>query len=157
MTRPREGLNEPTSERTSDGFTLLEVLMAMVLIAILATGVVDLFTSAAKATASARAQTSMALLAVQRMEDLRSRHALSPSPPAALASNVAGFADFLDCAGRVVGAGTSAPPGACFVRRWSVEPLAASPTACLVLQVLVLSTASSPVIARLASVVPWKS
>ena len=128
--------------------------MAMVLIAILAAGVADLFTSAAKATAAARAQTSMALLAVQRMEDLRGAHALSLSSPAALASNVAGFVDFLDCAGRVVGASVSAPPGACFVRRWSVEPLAASPASTLVLQVLVLSAASSSISARLASVAP---
>jgi len=140
--------------RACDGFTLLEVMMAMLLIAILAAGVVSLFTSAVKATAAARVQTSMALLALQRMEELRSAHALSLSPPAALASNIAGFVDFLDCAGRVVAAGLSPPPTACFVRRWSVEPLAASPASTLVLQVLVLSAASSPITARLATVAP---
>ena len=141
-------------DRGCDGFTLLEVLMAMLLIVILAAGVVDLLTSAAKATAAARTQTSMSLLAVQRMEELRSAHALSLSPPAALASNVAGFVDFLDCSGRVVATGLSPPPSACFVRRWSVEALAASPASTLVLQVLVLSAASSPITARLATIAP---
>jgi hypothetical protein len=48
---------------------------------------------------------------------------LSTSPGDTLASNVAGYCDFLDENGLWVSGGTSAPQTAAWVRRWSIEPV----------------------------------
>lgn len=45
---------------------------------------------------------------------------LSPSPADTLGRNTSGFVDFLDRDGRWLSAAPSAPPGAYFVRRWSI-------------------------------------
>ena len=65
---------------------------------------------------------------------------LSPSPADALSRNSSGFVDFLDRDGRWLSADTSAPPGAYFVRRWSIARSTA-PGEALALQVLVRTRA----------------
>ncbi|HJR61995.1 MAG TPA: hypothetical protein VJ813_21490 [Vicinamibacterales bacterium] len=119
--------------------------------------------TATEMMARARRQALAASLASARMEQLRSLRfefdesggrltdtatdltidpagsggpGLSPSGAGALDANLSGFVDYLDGRGSWVGAGPAAPPGAAFVRRWSVEPADAG-SDLLVLQVLV--------------------
>jgi prepilin-type N-terminal cleavage/methylation domain-containing protein len=62
---------------------------------------------------------------------------LLASPPGTLTSNVEGYVDYLDSAGRWVGRGLSAPAPAVYIRRWAVQPLASHPDDLLVLEVVV--------------------
>ena len=66
---------------------------------------------------------------------------LSPSPGDSLASNMAGYVDYLDRYGApLAGGGGAVPPeGTAYVRRWSVEPLPTNPNNTLILQVLVFN------------------
>jgi prepilin-type N-terminal cleavage/methylation domain-containing protein len=68
---------------------------------------------------------------------------LIPSPAGntgagTLGVNTNGYCDFLDESGRWLAGGTDAPPGAAFVRRWSVDPLPTNPNNTIVLQVVVM-------------------
>jgi prepilin-type N-terminal cleavage/methylation domain-containing protein len=123
------------------GFTLVEVLVAMTIVACMAMGVAELFAVTTAATQSARTQTSALVLASQKLEQLRALAwggaDLTPSPGDALATSANGYADYLDARGRVVGGGARTPAEAVFIRRWAVAPLAADPANSIVLQVLV--------------------
>lgn len=136
------------------GFTIVEVVVAMLLVAIITMGVAQLFAVAMAATENARHQTSTAALAAQKMEQLRSLTwafapggtgvavsdtttdlstdpptssglGLSPSPTGTLAANTPGYVDYLNGRGQWVGTGASLPRGVVYIRRWSVESLAA--------------------------------
>ena len=119
----------------SDGFSLLEVLVAC---ALLATGIVtlaQLVTVSMRANVGSRASITASTLAVQKVEELRalgwgwdangapvSDAALEPSPPGSLENDVGGYVDYVDEHGtRVDGAGPIA-----FVRRWSVQTVPGS-------------------------------
>jgi prepilin-type N-terminal cleavage/methylation domain-containing protein len=148
---------------SSEGFTLLEVLVALVVVTITAAGVAGLFSVAMRDARAARDQTMTALLAMMRMEELRAltwrfdqgtgvpesdlTTDLSRSPPdssgsglssagATLDRNTPGYVDYLDARGSWVGNGSSPPPEATYVRRWQIESLPAEPDS-LVLRVLV--------------------
>ena len=81
---------------------------------------------------------------------------LLPSPPRTLEANVAGYADYVDGAGRWVGAGGSPPATAVYIRRWAVRPLASDAENTLVFQVVVTTRApdgvTSPDSVRLVSI-----
>lgn len=66
---------------------------------------------------------------------------LAPSPPGTLSANVPPYVDYLDFDGRWVGNGSSPPPGAVFIRRWSIVPLPDDPAHSLILSVLVTTVA----------------
>ena len=149
------------------GFSLIEVLVAMLILAPAAIGAAGLVTIAARAVRDARMESTAVVLASQKLEQLRTLEwnaddsgsggspasdrttdltrdpavgggrGLSASPAGALATNVAGFVDYLDGAGAWVGTGPMPPPRAVFIRRWAVTPLPADPADALVLQVLV--------------------
>jgi prepilin-type N-terminal cleavage/methylation domain-containing protein len=160
------GSNSTNREK---GFTLIEVLIALVVLSIMALGVAALFGVAIKAVHAARNQTSTAALATQKMEQLRSLTwgfdlvetglpvsdtttdlsrtpatssgtGLNPSPTGTLDTNTAGFVDYLDARGQWVGTGAAPPANAIYIRRWSIEPLPTNPNNTLVLQVLVTTT-----------------
>jgi prepilin-type N-terminal cleavage/methylation domain-containing protein len=149
------------------GFTLVEVLVAMVIVTCGALGVAELVTVAVRAAQAAKSLTSCTTLAVQKMEQLRALtwsfadgdvdsppvsdfatdlsyepptrggRGLSASPAGTLERNIPGYVDFLDAEGRWVGTGATPPAAAMFIRRWSVEPLPAAPDDTLMLHVLV--------------------
>jgi prepilin-type N-terminal cleavage/methylation domain-containing protein len=152
------------------GFTLVEVLIALVILSIMALGVAGMFGVAIRAVHAARNQTSTAALAGQKMEQLRSLTwgfdpneqslpvsdtstdlsrtpatnsgtGLNPSPGGTLNANTAGYVDYLDQRGQWVGTGATPPQNAIFIRRWSIEPLPTNPNNTLVLQVLVTTVA----------------
>jgi hypothetical protein len=145
---------------------MVEVLVAMLLLMVVATGVAGLFGVALKATHAARNQTSTSILAEQKMEQLRALtwgfdpsgenlpvtdtttdlstavptgtgQGLNPSPVNTLDANTAGYVDYLDKRGQWVGTGAVIPAGAVYVRRWNIQPLPTNPNNTLVLQVLV--------------------
>jgi prepilin-type N-terminal cleavage/methylation domain-containing protein len=132
------------------GFSLVEVLVAL---AIFLTGTValaQLFVASTAANRSARVSTYATVLAEQKMEQLRSLAwgfdllglplsdtGLSPSPAGSLTTNTAGFVDYLDQNGGLVGSGATPPSGTVYIRRWSIEPLPTNPNNTLILQVLV--------------------
>lgn len=115
-----------TRSRGQTGFSLVETLVS---VALMATALVALAQLAATATAEnllSRSASHAALLAHQKMEQLRAAPALTPSPAASLDQNHEGWVEFLDAQGRIAGIGSSPPPGTTFVRRWAVQPLAAT-------------------------------
>jgi hypothetical protein len=144
----------------------VEVLVSLGLLTAVSLGVAQLFAISGRANLVARGMTSTTSMAEQRMEQLRSLMwgfasdgtglplsdttsnlsvtpadssgtGLNPSPSNALDENVTGFCDFLDGDGNWVGNGTTAPPTAVYVRRWSVTPLPTNPNNTIILQVLV--------------------
>jgi len=151
------------------GFTLLEVLIALLLVAVMAQGAAVLGDRAVTAIHRAREQTSATVLATQKMEQLREltwgfdaeanqepitdvSTDLSRDPAAAggaglggaggsLDASLPGYSDFLDARGAWVGSGASPPADAVFIRRWSVAPLASMPDDVVVLQVFVTTVA----------------
>jgi prepilin-type N-terminal cleavage/methylation domain-containing protein len=155
------------SASTDDrGFTLIEVMVAMMLLAIITLGVAGMFGTAIRATQAARSQTSTSTLAEQKLEQLRSLtwgfdtseqnlpvtdtttdlsldhptsdgHGLDPSPIDSLNTNTAGYVDYLDRHGAWVGTGTVPPATAMYIRRWNIQPLPTNPNTTLILQVLV--------------------
>ena len=161
-----------TDRRELDrGFTLVEVLIAVLLLSVLAVGAATLGAAAGRAVLMARAASSTLVLARQKHEQLRALTwavneagalvtdatadlstatparggpGTAVSPPGALDANLAGFSDYLDVEGRWAGAGALPPPGAAFARRWSVDRLEGSQDATLVVRVLVLPLAWAP-------------
>ena len=148
------------------GFSFIEVMIALMLIMIVAMGVGGLFATTIKSTHSARNQTSTTTLAEQKMEQLRSLTwgfdssgmnlpvsdtttdlamtpptntgtGLNPSPANSLDVNTAGFVDYIDGRGQWLGTGATPTAGAKFIRRWNIQPLPTNPNNTLVLQVLV--------------------
>src|SRR4030095_9854286 len=57
---------------------------------------------------------------------------LPPSPAGALSVNRPGYCDFVDANGASLGGGASAPPGARFARRWSIDRLTPSDDSLLI-------------------------
>jgi hypothetical protein len=62
---------------------------------------------------------------------------LQASPDLSLFTSSPGYVDYLDAYGAWVGTGTTPPPNAIYVRRWSIDPLPTNPNNTLVFQVLV--------------------
>ena len=151
---------------SSRGFSLTEVIIAMCLLTTVSLGVAQVFALTARANHVARGQTSTTAMAEMKMEQLRSLTwgfdtdgqglpisdtttnlatdptstggaGLNPSLVTSLTQNTAGYVDFLDANGGHVGTGTTAPGGAVFIRRWSIQPLPTNPNNTLILQVFV--------------------
>jgi prepilin-type N-terminal cleavage/methylation domain-containing protein len=132
------------------GFTLLEVMIALLLLAGAFLAVAQLLAVAGRASDRARGTALGAVLAAQKMEQLRALSwafdidgtpldGLSLSPAGALTADAAGFVDYFDDSGAPLGGGPPPSARAVFARRWSVEHASgmAPPTA-LILRVAVL-------------------
>ncbi len=158
-----------SSER---GFSLVETIVSIGLLTTVAIGVAQLFAVSTLANLRANGATSTALLATQKMEQLRgltwgfgdqttrglpitdtttnlatdppgdNGRGLSASPASSLHRTAAGYVDYLDADGRWVGTGSGPPAGTYYVRRWSVQPLPENPNNTLVLQVRVVTLSS---------------
>ncbi|MEO7189645.1 MAG: prepilin-type N-terminal cleavage/methylation domain-containing protein [Vicinamibacterales bacterium] len=162
----RSGASNSTERPHDAGFTIIEVLIAMMVLTVGAMGAAQLFGLAIKATYGARYQTSTSTLAEQKMEQLRaltwgfdttgdylpvsdtttdlavtpvtnSGAGLNPSPSTSLDANTTGYVDYLDKRGAWMGTGATPPATAAYIRRWRVQPLPTNPNNTLVLQVLV--------------------
>jgi type II secretory pathway pseudopilin PulG len=173
------------SQSSEGGFTLVEVIFAMVILMSVCLGVVQLFALAAQANLGAKGQTSTAVLAAEKMEQLRgltwgfdtagmglplsdtttdlsqdpptnSGTGLNPSPSGTLQTNTPGFVDFLDQYGRWVGTGSTPPAGAVYIRRWSIEPLPTNPNNTLIFQVMVTTVATEAATHRSTQTTRWR-
>ena len=145
------------------GFSLIEVMLATLLLVTGVIGTAQMFIIATNANMAAQRGTYTATLSLEKMEQLRSMAwgfdpaglpisdytsdisvdppvnggvGLSASPSNALSANVEGYVDYIDRHGRSLGGGVTAPPDTVFVRRWSIEPLPSNPNNTLILQVL---------------------
>jgi len=123
-----------------DGFSLLEALIATSIVTVGVAALAQLAGWSLYANVQARRTSIASVLAQQKVEELAAEAAaggLARSPAGTLTSDVAGYCDFVDRAGRPLGAGP-APPDSAYARRWSIEPLPASPAHTSILQVLVI-------------------
>jgi type II secretory pathway pseudopilin PulG len=153
------------SSSKDDGFSLLETIVATGMMATALVVLGQLVAASVANNTSARTSTYAAVLAQQKMEQLRglmwgydalglplsdastntaaptespaSGTGLRPSPAGALTSNVAGYVDYVDRFGNIIGGGETIPDKAAYVRRWSIEPLPSNPDNTLILQVVV--------------------
>jgi type II secretory pathway pseudopilin PulG len=154
-----------SSASSAAGFSLVEVLIATLLLAMALTTLAQLFALSTQSNIGARNTTFSALLAQQKLEELRALTwgfdtqglpvsdtttntaaspetptggtGLAPSPSGTLGANTSGYVDYIGQFGDKLGGGANPPDGTVFVRRWSVEPLPSNPNNTLVLQVLV--------------------
>ena len=146
----------PGAATLDDGFTLVEVVVSILLLAVLAAGTASLLGASARTLAQARTQSTAVRLATSRMEQLRSLpwgfgaasqpvagadtitalsqasptpggQGLRPSPASALDTDVAGLVDHLDHDGRWVGNAPGDAGTAAFTRRWRVDAPAGLP------------------------------
>ncbi len=143
-------MSSATGSTPRAGFTLLEVMVALLLLTGAFLAVAQILVVAGRASDRSRATALGAVLAAQKMEQLRALSwafdidgtmldGVSLSPPGALSVDAAGFADSFDDMGAPVGGGPPPPDRAAFVRRWSVEPGAGmAPPEALILRVVVL-------------------
>lgn len=138
----------------SAGSTLVEALVATLVLTTGLLAMAELVRLAVSSTARARTSSFATILAAQKLEQLRSLAwefdvsgvAVSDTglqdSPWSLQGNTPGFVDHVDGSGVVVGHGTQAPESAVYTRRWSVEPLPASAGHAVLIQVLVTGTQS---------------
>ncbi|MCU1385085.1 MAG: hypothetical protein JWL71_3782 [Acidobacteria bacterium] len=126
------------------GFSLVEVLVATSIVAVALAAAAPLVAAAIHANARARAATVSVLLAEDKMEKLVAAFwredvpgaTLGASPAGTLDRNTPGYCDYVDRNGQPLGGGPEPPPGAVYLRRWSIEPLPIYPDSTRVLQVL---------------------
>ena len=147
------------------GFSLVEVLVATLMLATALVTLAQLFVLATHSNMGARNTTFTAVLAQQKLEELRALTwgfdtqglpisdvstntsvspetpaggtGLAPSPSGTLGANTNGYVDYIGQTGNKLGGGAAPPAGTVYVRRWSVEPMPSNPNNTLVLQVLV--------------------
>jgi uncharacterized protein (TIGR02598 family) len=99
------------------GFSLVETIIATTLLATALVALAQLVGAGVQSGAAARARAATALMAEQKMEQLRAL------PWAVIAAMPADVTDYLDAAGHEQCAGESTPCGdAVYVRRWSAAP-----------------------------------
>lgn len=140
--------------------------MATGLMVVAVSALAQLFTLSTQRNTSSKNTTFAAVLAQQKMEQLRSLTwgfdalglptsdtttdttvvpeaavggtGLSPSPVNTLQQNTIGYVDYLDARGKSLGGTTTAVPNnAVYIRRWMIEPLPTNPNNTIVIQVLV--------------------
>ena len=131
------------------GSTLVEALVATLVFTTGLLAMAELVAIATSSNVRARRSTLAGILAARKLEELRSltwefdlngAPAADPSlqsSPWALQRNTRGFVDHVDQSGVIVGRDVEAPPAAAHTRRWSIEPLPASPEDALLIQVIV--------------------
>jgi type II secretory pathway pseudopilin PulG len=147
------------------GFSLIETVVATGILATALISLAQLFALATESNTSARDTTYAAMLAEQKIEQLRALtwgfdsvglplsdtttntavqpeeptggKGLTPSPADALKTNSLGYVDYVDQWGNILGTGESPQDGALYFRRWSIEPLPTNPNNTLIIQVVV--------------------
>jgi Tfp pilus assembly protein PilV len=101
------------------GTTLIEVLVATLVLVSGVLSIAQLFMTAAATNAAARDTTIAATLTAQKVEQLLSSDV----------TDATDLVDHVDMWGRVLGTGESPPRDAVYTRRWSIEPLTADTVA----------------------------
>ena len=120
--------------RSNQGCSLLEVLVATSVVVVAVAALAQLSGVAVHTNARARSTTFAVLIAEEKMEALVATFAaqdalgatLPASPAGALERDTPGYCDYVE------------QNGATYLRRWSIDPLPASPDAARVLQVVAI-------------------
>lgn len=115
------------------GFTLVEVLVAMALVAVAGAALASLMEISGLNVRDARIDTVETFAAESKMAELRADPAMLAG--GSLAANLAGYSDFVTSDGLFAGGSALAPRSAAYQRRWSVASAPLDPSA-LVLQVV---------------------
>ena len=162
----------------SRGFSLVEALFATTVLTVALVAVAQLAVLSTRANQRAGSATFMAVLAAQKMEQLRALAwtfdasgsplsdmstdtasegtpggtGLTPSPSGVLEHNTSGYCDFLDQHGQTLGGGAVPPDRSAFVRRWSIDPIEGLPNDTLLIQVLVIHPGGGGEEARIVGV-----
>jgi type II secretory pathway pseudopilin PulG len=119
------------------GFSLIETVVAAGIVAGAFAALAQMFALSIAHNNSARNGSAAMVLAGQKVEQLRGlTWGVDLYEGGALGSSLAGFADYVDQAGNILGAGGTMPPGTVYLRRWSVAAMPSKP-GLLVLQVMV--------------------
>lgn len=107
------------------GFTLIETLVATVIVAVALVSVSQLVLVVSRAGQAARDASLGAILTAQKVDALGagSSGAEVTTSGDAWRRSEAGAHEYLDAYGRVLGAVAGVPGAAVYVRRWSVVPL----------------------------------
>jgi prepilin-type N-terminal cleavage/methylation domain-containing protein len=130
-----------SASHSAQGFSLLEVLVAMAIAFITASGLIHLFVVSLSLVSDARDETIATLLAMQKVEELRfasgSSGALAPSPVDALETSAAGYSDLIDSRGQPVAGAPGPPSSTVYLRRWAIRPLIGDSVSSTLVQVLV--------------------
>jgi type II secretory pathway pseudopilin PulG len=132
------------------GFSLIEALIASLIVASALAGLAHLVTLGATQTTAARTSTVALSLAQSKLEQLRvlewtydasgvrvSSPALSPSPPGSLYGGDASFLEHIDAFEGVTPAAEGDAPD--YWRTWAITPIAASDRDTLLLEVCVFA------------------
>jgi|SRR5687767_7804628 hypothetical protein len=132
------------------GFSLIEALIASVLVASALVGLAHLIVVGAQQALNSRRAASALTLAQSKLEHLRrvpwtyapdgsrvSSTDLTESPALSLDEDAAGYVDYLDAFGEGVRPGSDAVPE--YVRRWAILPLQPGSRDTLVLRVCVFT------------------
>jgi Tfp pilus assembly protein PilV len=110
--------------RAESGISLIDAMIATALLVTALVVLAQVLTTAVTSNIAAGKDTAAIVLASQKIEELRS----SPSlPPAGT--------DSVDQWGMVVGTGPNPVRGVMFVRRWTIDPLAANVLGTYIIQV----------------------
>ena len=123
----------------NDGFSLIETMVAALVLSVGMAGVLPIVFGSVRATRAARDTSMSTWLAWQKAEQLRVPVDLALSPSNTLAADTAGFVDYLDQFGAP--SDTPAP----YTRRWLIEPAGAAGTLRLVVAVHHAALAGAPV------------
>jgi prepilin-type N-terminal cleavage/methylation domain-containing protein len=120
--------------KSDKGFTLVEVLIAMALLALTGAAMAALVEISGLAVRDSRIETVETFAAQSKMAELRA----DPSTffGGSLTSSLTGYSDFVTSDGLSAGAGAIAPRSAAYLRRWSVAPAPLDPANTMVLQVM---------------------
>lgn len=139
----------PAARHATDaGFSLVEALVASLLVASAIVGLAHLIAIGAEQSLGSRRAASALSIAQSKLEQLRqsqfvygmdgsrvSSVALAISPMAALQEDTPGYADYIDAFGEVVSVDGAIAPD--YVRRWAISALEPSDVDTLVLHVCV--------------------
>jgi type II secretory pathway pseudopilin PulG len=151
--------------KSESGFSLIEVMVATGLLVTAIVSLAQLFVISTRSNIGSRNTTYAAVLAEQKLEELRALAwgydtqglalsdtttdtsvspeiptggtGLAPSPGTSLQSNTTGYVDYIDSFGNKLGTGPNPPNQAIYTRRWSITPLPTNPNNTLVIQVMV--------------------
>ncbi len=176
--------NEGGTLGTARGFSIIEAIVATALLAVALVALAHLVVLSTEANRRSEASTRASSLATEKMEQLRGLMwgfdalglptadyssdlttmperddfgvGLTPSPAGALDRSLAGYSDFAKADGRTLQGAGSAPSGAFFERRWSIDPLPENPDT-IVLQVAVFRVGDAATLVRLVTVRTRKS
>jgi len=122
------------------GFSLIEVLVASSLLAVGIAGVAPLFATSSRANDAARHATYAAVLAAQKIEEIRA----APFPD----STGGELAEFVDANGTA----TTDSDRSAYQRRWTIEPLPNHPVETVVISVAVSQRHAARSLVRLVTI-----